>query len=176
MGQLLSICTDPSGETAKPNAFQDAANQGDLTTPPIVDVPSPGDKPDATQQQLQQQLQRSQDQRELELREEQARLERIVQVAGREMVAVRSNRGGPYYNDQGFAAALAQHLEQTLSDVVPTSKLPAAPSDSSSVYAILSRPVTETRMDPRADAFLEESISTKEHLFAGCEPMVENLL
>lgn len=47
------------------------------------------------------------------LREEQARLELIVQATGRRMVAVRSTRGSTGYYDQGFAAALAQHLEQT---------------------------------------------------------------
>lgn len=47
------------------------------------------------------------------MREEHARLELIVQNAGRGMVAVRSMRGSTGYYDQGFAAALAQHLEQT---------------------------------------------------------------
>jgi hypothetical protein len=47
------------------------------------------------------------------LRQEQARLEIIVQAAGRGMVAVRSTRGSNAYYDQGFAAALGQHLEQT---------------------------------------------------------------
>lgn len=47
------------------------------------------------------------------LREEQARLDMIVATAGRGMVAVRSTRGSTGYYDQGFAAALAAHLEQT---------------------------------------------------------------
>lgn len=47
------------------------------------------------------------------LREEQVRLELIVQATGRRMVAVRSTRGSTGYYDQGFAAALSQHLEQT---------------------------------------------------------------
>lgn len=46
-------------------------------------------------------------------REEQNRLEVIVQMAGRGMVSVRSTRGSTGYFDQGFAAALGQHLEQT---------------------------------------------------------------
>jgi hypothetical protein len=44
---------------------------------------------------------------------EQQRVELIVANAGRGMVSVRSTRGSTGYYDQGFAAALAQHLEQT---------------------------------------------------------------
>jgi hypothetical protein len=47
------------------------------------------------------------------MRQEQARLEVLVQAAGRRMVAVRSTRGNHAYYDQGFAAALSQHLEST---------------------------------------------------------------
>jgi hypothetical protein len=48
------------------------------------------------------------------VKEEQARLEWIVQATGRRMVGVRTNRSAQgYYVDQGFAAALYQHLEQT---------------------------------------------------------------
>ena len=47
------------------------------------------------------------------MREEQNRLDLIVQAAGRGMVSVRSTRGSTGYYDQGFAAALGQHLEQT---------------------------------------------------------------
>lgn len=46
-------------------------------------------------------------------REEQNRLDLVVQMAGRGMVSVRSTRGSTGYYDQGFAAALGQHLEQT---------------------------------------------------------------
>jgi hypothetical protein len=46
---------------------------------------------------------------------EQQRLDMIVSAAGRGMVSVRSTRGSTGYYDQGFAAALAQHLEQTTS-------------------------------------------------------------
>lgn len=73
--------------------------------------------------------------------------ERIVQVAGRNMVPVRSPRsdavgcrGGtavgagaayllmPHYQDQGFAAALAQHLEQTTKFADPLrERLPLPP-------------------------------------------------
>jgi len=48
------------------------------------------------------------------VREEQNRLDLIVQMAGRGMVSVRSTRGSTGYYDQGFAAALGQHLEQTM--------------------------------------------------------------
>jgi hypothetical protein len=44
---------------------------------------------------------------------EQARCRMIVQKTGRAMVSVRSTRGSTVYYDQGFAAALSQHLEQT---------------------------------------------------------------
>jgi hypothetical protein len=49
------------------------------------------------------------------VREEHNRLNMIVSIAGRGMVSVRSTRGSTGYYDQGFAAALAQHLEQTTS-------------------------------------------------------------
>jgi hypothetical protein len=51
--------------------------------------------------------------RRKKLREEQARLDLIVQATGRAMVSVRSTRGSNGYYDQGFAAALAAHLEAT---------------------------------------------------------------
>jgi len=59
--------------------------------------------------------QKAADERFKAAQEEQARLELIVQATGRGMVPVRSQRGSTagYYQDQGFAAALAQHLEQT---------------------------------------------------------------
>lgn len=68
------------------------------------------------------------------MREEQARLELIVQNAGRGMVAVRSTRGSTGYYDQGFAAALAQHLEQTTKfpDHLPV-RLPPPPDKSTSL-------------------------------------------
>lgn len=46
-------------------------------------------------------------------KEEESRLLLILQTAGRGMVSVRSTRGSTVYYDQGFAAALYQHLEQT---------------------------------------------------------------
>lgn len=58
------------------------------------------------------------------LREEQARLEMIVQGTGRGMVSVRSTRGSTGYYDQGFAAALWQHLEQNKSSILQTATSP----------------------------------------------------
>ena len=113
--------------------------------------------------------------REQALREEQARLERIVSAAGRDMVAVRSTRGGSYYNDQGFAAALAQHLEQTMTSVTVDKCLPH--SQGQAIYAILSRPFeTYPNMDTEAESFLSSTVPLKEQLFAGCKPIFENLL
>mmetsp|Transcript_29986 Transcript_29986/g.72754 ORF Transcript_29986/g.72754 Transcript_29986/m.72754 type:complete len:334 (+) Transcript_29986:325-1326(+) len=69
------------------------------------------------QQHLQQQMQNQptpeEKRRLIEQRKEQQRLDIIVQTAGRGMVPVRSTRGSNGYYDQGFAAALRQHLEQT---------------------------------------------------------------
>jgi hypothetical protein len=69
------------------------------------------------------------------LREEQARLEMIVSTAGRAMVAVRSTRGSNAYYDQGFAAALGQHLEQTTTfpKKLPRQLPPFASSSSSNI-------------------------------------------
>ena len=69
------------------------------------------------QQHLQQQMQNQptpeEKRRLIEQQKEQQRLDIIVQTAGRGMVPVRSTRGSNGYYDQGFAAALRQHLEQT---------------------------------------------------------------
>lgn len=89
-------------------------------------------------------------------REEESRLELLVQTAGRAMVAVRSTRGSIPYYDQGFAAALAQHLEQTTKFPSHAPALPAAPAEAStdsaaaldeeghsSVYKRLAQPAWE---------------------------------
>jgi hypothetical protein len=92
-----------------------------------------------------------------ETSEEQARLEILVQTAGRAMVAVRSTRGSNPYYDQGFAAALSQHLEQTTNFPIQTPALPVAPLSSddggsaggstitiaSTVYTRLAQPAWE---------------------------------
>ena len=129
-------------------------------------------------------------------REEQARLELIVQATGRGMVPVRSQRGSTGYYDQGFAAALAQHLEQTtqfpemLEQALPPPPPPVSGgSSSSSVYARLAQPEWEgialgnkdgenpvTYMDHIAELCLDAAIPKKERLFANVEPIMENLL
>jgi hypothetical protein len=58
------------------------------------------------------------------LREEQARLEMIVQSTGRGMVSIRSTRGNTGYYDQGFAAALWQHLEHNKTSILQTATSP----------------------------------------------------
>ena len=65
------------------------------------------------QQQMQNQPTPEEKRRLIEQQKEQQRLDIIVQTAGRGMVPVRSTRGSNGYYDQGFAAALRQHLEQT---------------------------------------------------------------
>jgi hypothetical protein len=130
------------------------------------------------------------------LREEQARLELIVQATGRGMVAVRSTRGSTGYYDQGFAAALAQHLEQTTQfpATLPISLPVVHPTDS--IYARLAQPQWEgialgtkggglagcagenpnTYMNHVAESYLDATIPKKERLFRGIGPIVENLL
>lgn len=128
------------------------------------------------------------------LREEEARLQLVLQQAGRAMVSVRSTRGSTPYYDQGFAAALHQHLEQTTKFLPVPKELP--PASSTSVYSRLSKPMWQdillgkqdsglaglagenphTYMDHEAEAFLDKVQAKKERLFAGTNPMVENLL
>lgn len=130
-----------------------------------------------------------------ETREEESRLELLVQTAGRAMVAVRSTRGSNPYYDQGFAAALAQHLEQTTQFPSQVPPLPP-PSTDSSVYHRLSQSVwedlqlgpqegglagcagenPEKYMDRVAESFLDQVIPKKEQLFTNVKPIVESLL
>jgi hypothetical protein len=127
--------------------------------------------------------QKQENERQQALQMEQARLEIIVQAAGRSMVST-SKGNLPYYNDQGFASALAQHLEQTTSfPAHVNTPLPAYPKEEA-VYARLSQgadqrsyPIMDERMlDQAAESYLDSALVTKERLFAGVEPMVENLL
>jgi len=127
------------------------------------------------------------------LREEQARLELIVQATGRSMVAVRSTRGSTGYYDQGFGAALLQHLEQTTQFPPLSTVLP--PSHPDSVYSRLAQPQWQniqlgnkdglagcagenpnTYFDHVAESYLDAVIPKKERLFAGAGPIIENLL
>ena len=134
-----------------------------------------------------------------ETSEEDARLEILVQTAGRAMVAVHSTRGNNPYYDQGFAAALAQHLEQTTQFPTQVPPLPKAPSlvqdSSSSVYTRLSQPAwedlqlgskgglagcagenPEKYLNRVAESFLDQVVPKKEQLFTKVKPIVESLL
>lgn len=126
--------------------------------------------------------------------EEESRLELLVQTAGRAMVAVRSTRGSNPYYDQGFAAALAQHLEQTTQFPVQVPPLPAAAVEST-VYSRLAQPVwddlvlgrqdglagcagenPEKYLDRVAESFLDQVVPKQEQLFTNVKPIVESLL
>jgi hypothetical protein len=166
MGQ---ICSGQSTEPTKKSAFSDNYSYytNDSTMQVVDATPKDANTKEAPRD--------TRSDREKALREEQARLERLVTLAGREMVAVRSTRGGSYYNDQGFAAALAQHLEQTITSVSVDKCLPR--SQGQLTYSILSRPVEKyPNMDAEAESILSSVVPAKERLFAGCKPLVENLL
>ena len=131
-----------------------------------------------------------------ETREEESRLELLVQTAGRAMVAVRSTRGSNPYYDQGFAAALAQHLEQTTKFPIQVPPLPNPVTiANSSVYNRLSQNVwddlelgrqgglagcagenPEKYLDRVAESFLDQVVPKKEQLFTKVKPIVESLL
>ncbi|CAJ1962274.1 unnamed protein product [Cylindrotheca closterium] len=125
--------------------------------------------------------------RQKKLREEQATLDMIVAMAGRGMVAVRSTRGSTGYYDQGFAAALAAHLEQTTQfpESLPV-KLPQFTHEDS-LYSILNQPMTvhlpnkvaedpNGYMDSIAEPLLETVLPAKQQLFARAHPIVETLM
>ncbi|EEC48007.1 predicted protein [Phaeodactylum tricornutum CCAP 1055/1] len=135
----------------------------------------------------------AQEQQRVQARE-QARLALIVNKTGQSMVAVRSTRGSNAYYDQGFAAALAQHLEQTtrFAAQVP-SRLPP-PNARESVYARLTAAPwhgiqlgpkdglagcagenPNTYMDHVAESYLDSVVPKKEG-FSNARPIVENLL
>jgi hypothetical protein len=125
--------------------------------------------------------------RQQALRQEQARLELIVQATGRTMVAIRKGNL-PYYNDQGFAAALTQHLERTTTFEPLQRKLPDYcyyynnDNNKEPMEVRLSQEASllaageETFMDATAEAFLDSVLVKKERLFAQVQPIVENLL
>jgi hypothetical protein len=134
--------------------------------------------------------------RERQSKVETARQEMIVQATGRGMVAVRSTRGATGYYDQGFAAALRQHLEQTATfpDRVPV-RLPEPSSAAESVYQRLSQPAWDgiavgtkdgqaglagenpvNYVDHVAESYLDAVLPAKERLFQSAKPIIENLL
>lgn len=212
----MGNCCSGGDESKKPQAFstpQDSEGfqQPDLSAPNIntlqpsdvLLLDSTTNNNGALQQQdsntVQQQQAIGEAQRKA-MREEQSRLDLIVQMAGRGMVSVRSTRGSTGYYDQGFAAALGQHLEQTTKfpDQLPI-RLPSSnnANSSSSVLQRLSQPQWEnialgkkgtgvagcdgenpnTYMDHVAVSFLDSVVPKKERIFqGGVGPMVENLL
>jgi hypothetical protein len=194
MGQ---VCSGEKPEARKAFAFQDASGDDHHNFAPEAQLQN-----EHPQQQQQQptlhdggQLSSTEDTERLKaLREEQARLELIVSAAGRGMVAVRSTRGSTGYYDQGFAAALAQHLEQT-TQFPNKLEVRLPPPSSSSVYARLNQPQWEgialgpggglagcagenpiRYMDNVAESLLDSVVPAKQQLFAGVGPMVENML
>mmetsp|Transcript_24415 Transcript_24415/g.26939 ORF Transcript_24415/g.26939 Transcript_24415/m.26939 type:complete len:214 (+) Transcript_24415:236-877(+) len=132
-----------------------------------------------------------------EKEKEEARLQLIVSSAGRDMVSIQSTRGATFYHDQGFAAALSQHLQQTLPSTSSHPNLPCfvSPSLSSTItrsngreggnnstntnndlLSVLSRPLPADNGGLWEMEVVNEAIITKEQLFANCPQIVENLL
>lgn len=196
MGALFSFCSDPE-ESEKPKLLGDAP-QSSQHSDVLEEQQNSLHQVDETSTEPLQSLETNKNvEAERALREEQARLELIVSTAGRDMVAVRSTRANPGYYDQGFAAALAQHLQEQIgsSSALPNT-LPFPSKDNDNVYATLNSNPWEnvklgtktsglagcagenpnTYMDHVAESFLASMIPTKEHLFNQVEPMVENLL
>lgn len=188
MGQ---VCSGQKPEASKRGAFE-SVGPDDLIDEALVD--SHHDQLQKQQQSQQEDRlnvsQRDSDEaeRQKKLREEQARLDMIVAMAGRGMVAVRSTRGSTGYYDQGFAAALAAHLEQTTQfpETLPV-KLPQSSNEESSLFSVLNQPMTvnlpnkiaedpNRYMDSVAEPLLETVLPAKQQLFARVNPIVESLM
>lgn len=114
---------------------------------------------------------------------EDARRNFIVQVAAREMISIKSSRGSAGYFDQGFAQALADHLEETtnFADSIPHHlPMPAADVSKAAIYQRLSQADdTETVLadvDSDVESFLYSSVPKKERLFSSAGPILENVL
>jgi hypothetical protein len=185
MGGLLSICTDPNGEQSKSGAFSDASNNNNHNQNDILVEGDPssllGDVHhagvDSANSSNHKQLQASLLKEQQKQAEEDARLALVVAAAGRDMVSVRSTRGANYYHDQGFAAALSQHLQQTLPAQSFQPQLPKI-APSVDVMAVLARPLPPDHDDRRWETLLHQTnnITAKEQLFAKCPQVVERLL
>ena len=204
MGQ---VCSGEKEESRKAGPFEDASNDRlDVGSSPTD--PQFLDNDQQTSQQHQHQSveggggqaaggvsSKEEAERLKALRDEQARLEMIVSTAGRGMVSVRSTRGSTGYYDQGFAAALAQHLEQTTQFPDKLEVRLPPPSSSSTIYSKLNQPQWEgialgtggglagcggedpmRYMDNVAESLLDSVVPAKQQLFAGVNPMVENLM
>ncbi|KAI2499888.1 hypothetical protein MHU86_14626 [Fragilaria crotonensis] len=168
MGGICSICTDPKGEPTKRGALT-TTNQNDVLLEGVSMLDNAYFKDDNRSL--------SMVRREQERLEEAARLELIVSNAGRDMVPVRSTRGATYYHDQGFAAALLAHLQQTLPRHTWRPKLPAvaAFTTSATVVTTLARPVPAPPEDRRWESLLNQTSGSTEQIFAKCQ-IVESLL
>lgn len=168
MGGICSICTDPKGEPTK---------RGALTTTSENDVLLEGVSMLDNAYYKNENRTLSMVRREQERLDEAARLELIVSNAGRDMVSVRSTRGATYYHDQGFAAALLAHLQQTLPQHTWRPKLPAvaAFTTSATVVATLARPIPAQPEDRRWESLLNQTSGSTEQIFAKCQ-IVESLL
>jgi hypothetical protein len=162
MGGLLSFCTDPNDEKSKPGALMDTTGSSSHHSHILVEG-----GPTAVHTIASKTLPEEQ-----KHREEEQRLQLLVGNAGRDMVSVRSTRGATYYHDQGFAAALSQHLQQTLPDSMNPNKLPAP---SQNCLQLLSRPVP-TITGHWEVTHVANAQTTKEQLFANSLPIVESLL
>uniref|UniRef100_A0A7S1GHB4 Uncharacterized protein n=1 Tax=Cyclophora tenuis TaxID=216820 RepID=A0A7S1GHB4_CYCTE len=176
MGQILKACSDPKGEATKATVLADVTDDNLLKGIPASEGIISNNSSYPPQKQIDDEARREME-RERLLREEQSRLDLIISKAGRDMVSVGGTRGTNYYNDQGFAAALAQHLQQTLPPTPIRRELPSPP-ESKSLYQIMSQPIPiePAGMDAKAEAFLAEKTIVKEQLFAGCPRIVESLL
>ena len=196
MGQ---VCSGEKQESRKVTAFEDVPEDSGVFP---TNEAQYSDEQASSQQQQQQpvlddggQPSSAEDAERLKaLREEQARLDLVVSAAGRGMVAVRSTRGSTGYYDQGFAAALAEHLERT-TQFPSELEVRLPPPSSTSVYSRLNQPQWEgvalgsggglagcagenpnRYMDNVAESLLDSVIPAKQQLFAGVNPIVENLL
>jgi hypothetical protein len=194
-----------SDETRKSGAFvkessdsaartQHETDPNEFGSTPQHPITNDSDDPVLTQQELALQSARSQ-----AVLDEQARLEVIVETTNRAMVPVRSTRGSTGYYDQGFAAALYEHLEQTtatnkvsmqqqqlvlphnLSNTTQTNYTVEEQLTAPMLDGVLSLGATtttaaaenpETYIDHVAESLLAES----KRLFVGCKPIVESLL
>lgn len=188
MGQ---VCSGEAEERPKAGAFEGSPEEG-----LVFEESAETSSAHVPQEQAPPQLPQTPDVERLQAeREEQARLDLIVSAAGRGMVSVRSTRGSTGYYDQGFAAALAQHLEQTTKFPSQLEIRLPPPSTTSTVYDQLIRPSWEgialgnaggpagcggehpaRYMDHLAESLLDSVVPAKQRLFAGASPMVENLL
>ena len=203
MGQ---VCSGEQSESRKPGAFQEVDTYADGTVKEDdlarQQLEAHQNRMMLEEQRLQEQnvdsappISKEDEERLKAQREEQARLDMIVNAAGRGMVAVRSTRGSTGYYDQGFAAALAQHLEQTTQFPDQLAVRLPPPSTQSTVYERLSQPQWDgivlgnaggtagsrsdnpmQLVDSIAESLLDEAVPTKQKLLAGTSPLVENLV